>query len=110
DDSGSLKYVRIEFAGYDVTQTGQELNGLSMYAVGSGTTIENVQTVAGLDDSFEWWGGAVDVRNLISYESGDDHFDWTEGYQGRGQNLIALQTAVLTPRPGTGTVSSDPRG
>lgn len=110
DNSGSLKYVRIEFAGYDVTQTGQELNGLSSYAVGRGTTYENIQVVAGLDDSFEFWGGAVDVRNLVSYEAGDDHFDWSEGYQGRGQNLIALQTSVLTPRPGTGTVSSDPRG
>ena len=110
DDSGSLNYVRIEFAGYDVTQTGQELNGLSMYAVGSGTTIQNVQVVSGLDDSFEWWGGAADVRNLVSYEAGDDHFDWTEGYRGRGQYLIALQTSVVTPRPGTGTVSGDPRG
>ena len=101
DDSGVLRYVRIEFAGYDVSNgSGQELNGLSQYAVGSGTTIEYVQTVAGLDDSFEWWGGTVDVRNLVSYESGDDHFDWTEGYSGRGQNLIALQTSQLTPRPG----------
>jgi hypothetical protein len=110
DDSGSLEYVRIEFAGYDVTQTGQELNGLSSYAVGRGTTYDHVQVVSGLDDSFEFWGGAVDVRNLVSYEAGDDHFDWSEGYQGRGQNLIALQTIVPTPRPGTGTVSSDPRG
>lgn len=111
DDSGVLRYVRIEFAGYDVSNgSGQELNGLSLYAVGNGTTIEYVQTVAGLDDSFEWWGGTVDVRNLVSYESGDDHFDWTEGFSGRGQNLIALQTSQLTPRPGTGTVSSDPRG
>lgn len=111
DDSGSLNYVRIEFAGYDVSNgAGQELNGLSSYAVGRGTRYQNVQTVAGLDDSFEFWGGSVDVRNLVSYEAGDDHFDWTEGYQGRGQNLIALQTTVINPRPGTGTVSSDPRG
>ena len=111
DDSGTIRFVRIEFAGYDVSNgSGQELNGLSHYAVGSATTVEYVQTVAGLDDSFEWWGGSVDVRNLVSYESGDDHYDWTEGYTGRGQNLIALQTAQLTPRPGTGTVSSDPRG
>jgi hypothetical protein len=47
---------------------------------------------------------------MVSFEAGDDHFDWTEGYQGRGQFLIALQTSVLAPRPGTGTVSSDPRG
>jgi len=110
DNSGTLRYVRIEFAGYDVSGTGQELNSLSMYAVGRGTTLEYVQTMAGLDDSFEWWGGAVDGRYLVSYESGDDHFDWTEGYQGRNQFLIALQTQRLVPRPGTGVFSSDPRG
>ena len=111
DNSGTLRYVRIEFAGYDISGgAGQELNSLSMYAVGRGTTLEYVQTMAGLDDSFEWWGGAVDGRYLISYESGDDHFDATEGYQGRNQFLIALQTQRLTPAPGSGTFSSDPRG
>jgi hypothetical protein len=111
DNSGTLRYVRIEFAGYDISGgAGQELNALSMYAVGRGTTLEYVQTMAGLDDSFEWWGGAVDGRYLISYESGDDHFDATEGYQGRNQFLIALQTQRLTPAPGSGTFSSDPRG
>ncbi len=78
DDSGTLRYVRIEFAGYDVSNgAGQELNTLSSYAVGRGTTYEYIQTMSGLDDSFEWWGGAVDGRYLISYESGDDHFDWS---------------------------------
>ncbi|HEX7240762.1 MAG TPA: hypothetical protein VF263_10880 [Longimicrobiaceae bacterium] len=110
DSSGSLRYVRIEFAGYDVTGTGQELNSLSMYAVGRGTRLEYVQSLAGLDDSFEWWGGAVDGRYLVSVQSGDDHFDWTEGYQGRNQFLIAFQNGQLDPRQGTGTLSTDPRG
>ena len=111
DNSGTLRYVRIEFAGFDISNgAGQELNALSSYAVGRGTTYEFVQTMAGLDDSFEWWGGAVDGRFLVSYESGDDHFDWTEGYQGRNQFLIAFQNNRLTPAPGTGTVSADPRG
>jgi hypothetical protein len=110
DNSGTLRYVRIEFAGYDVTNNGQELNSLSMYAVGRGTTLEYVQTISGLDDSFEWWGGAVDGRYLVSYESGDDHFDWTEGYVGRNQFLIALQTGRLVPAPATGSFSTDPRG
>ena len=111
DNSGSLRYVRIEFAGYDVSNgAGQELNGLSMYAVGSGTRLEYVQTLAGLDDSFEFWGGAVQGRYLISYEAGDDHFDWSEGYRGKLQYIVAFQTQRLTPRPGTGSVSSDPRG
>jgi hypothetical protein len=109
DSSGSLRYVRIEFAGYDVSGgAGQELNALSMYAVGRGTRIEYVQALAGLDDSFEWWGGAVDTRYLVSVEAGDDHFDWTEGYQGRNQFLIAFQNTRLDPRPGTGTYSGDP--
>jgi hypothetical protein len=111
DDSGSIKYARIEFAGYDVSNGGgQELNSLSMYAVGSGTTIEYVQSMAGLDDSFETFGGSVNGRYLVSFESGDDHFDWTEGFQGRYQYIIGLQTSLLTPRSGSGTTSSDPRG
>jgi hypothetical protein len=111
DSSGVLRYVRIEFAGYDVSNgAGQELNSLSSYAVGRKTVYEYIQTMAGLDDSFEWWGGAVDGRYLVSYESGDDHFDWTEGYQGRNQFLIAFQSQRLVPRPGTGVFSSDPRG
>ena len=102
--------MRIEFAGYDVSSgNGQELNSLSMYAVGRGTTLEYVQALAGLDDSFEWWGGAVDGRYLVSYESGDDHFDWTEGYRGRNQFLIAYQSTRLSPRTGAGTLSADPR-
>ena len=110
DDSGTLKYVRIEYAGYDVSGTGQELNSISSYAVGTATEYDYVQSLAGLDDSFEFWGGGADIGHMISFESGDDHFDWSEGYQGRGQFLIALQTDVLTPRPGTGGVSGDPRG
>lgn len=110
DNSGTLRYVRIEFAGYDVTGTGQELNSLSSYAVGSGTTYEYIQTLAGLDDSFEWWGGAVDGRFLVSYESGDDHFDWTEGYVGRNQYLIGFQSVRIQPAAGTGGLSSDPQG
>jgi hypothetical protein len=111
DNSGTLRYVRIEFAGYDVSSgNGQELNSLSMYAVGKGTTVEYVQSVAGLDDSFEWWGGAVDARYLVSYESGDDHFDWTEGYRGRNQFLIAYQSTRIPPRTGAGVLGSDPRG
>jgi hypothetical protein len=111
DNSGTLRYVRIEFAGYDVSNgNGQELNSLSSYAVGRGTTYEYIETMSGLDDSFEWWGGAVDGRYLVSYESGDDHFDWTEGYVGRNQFMLALQTQVLIPATGTGVFSSDPRG
>lgn len=111
DSSGVLRFVRIEFAGYDVSGgAGQELNSLSLYAVGRETRIEYVQALAGLDDSFEWWGGAVDARYLVSVQAGDDHFDWTEGYQGRNQFVIAFQNGQLDPRAGAGTLSGDPRG
>ena len=113
DNSGTLRYVRIEFAGFDIGGVGgKELNSLTMYRVGRGTTLDFIQSVSGLDDSFEWFGGNVDAQHLVSYESGDDHFDWTEGYRGRNQFMIAFQTQRLTPSTlnPTGQFSSDPRG
>lgn len=109
DNSGKLKYVRIEFAGY-ATAPDAELNSLTLAAVGSGTEIDYVQTLNGLDDSFEWFGGAVDAKHLVSYNSGDDHFDISEGYVGRLQYLIALQQIAVVPRPQAGNVSQDPQG
>ena len=109
DDSGTLRYVRIEFAGYGPAPD-TELNGLTLAAVGSGTEIDFVQVLNGLDDSFEWFGGAVDAKHLVSYESGDDHFDMSEGYVGRLQFLIAFQSKVPAPRPGAGNTSADPQG
>ena len=79
-------------------------------AVGSGTTMEYLQALSGLDDAFEWFGGAVDGKYFVSYESGDDHFDMSEGYVGRLQYLIAFQSKLLQPRPNAGNVSQDPQG
>lgn len=111
DSSGSLKYVRVEYAGYDVSGgQGQELNSISMYAVGRGTRMQYVQVHAGLDDGFEWFGGTVDGQYLVSSEAGDDHFDWTEGYRGRNQFVVAFQSGRLTPATGAGGLGSDPRG
>lgn len=109
DNSGTLRYVRVEFAGY-ATLTDAELNSFTFAAVGSGTTLEYLQALAGLDDSFEWFGGTVDGRYLVSYEAGDDHFDAAEGYRGRNQFMIGLQSTFLTPRAGAGAVSADPQG
>ncbi|HET9984309.1 MAG TPA: hypothetical protein VFQ38_12005, partial [Longimicrobiales bacterium] len=109
DNSGTLKYVRIEFAGFAVLKD-QELNSVSSYVVGSGTQYDYVETIAGLDDAFEFFGGGAQLRHLISFETGDDHFDWSEGFQGKGQWMIALQTTVIQPRAGAGFVSTDPRG
>ena len=109
DDSGSLRYVRVEFAGFGPAQN-QELNSFTLAGVGSGTELDYLQSLAGLDDSFEWFGGAVDARHLVSYESGDDHFDPSEGYVGRNQYLIAFQSDILEPRAGAGSASGDPQG
>jgi hypothetical protein len=109
DNSGTLRYVRVEFGGFAVA-TDQELNSFTLAALGSGTTLEYLQAVAGLDDNFEWFGGTANARFLVSYESGDDHFDTSEGFRGRVQYAIAYQSTVLQPRPGTGGVSVDPQG
>jgi hypothetical protein len=109
DNSGSLRYVRVEFAGYATAQDA-ELNTFTFAAVGAGTTMEYLQAMSGLDDAFEWFGGAVDGKYFVSYETGDDHFDMSEGYSGRLQYLIAMQTRILTPRPAAGSPSTDPQG
>jgi hypothetical protein len=90
DSSGTLKYVRIEFAGFAVS-AGNELNTLSMYAVGSGTTLEFVQAHMGQDDAFEWFGGAVNGRYLIATGTSDDDFDMDEGFIGRLQYIIGYK-------------------
>ena len=109
DNSGSLTYVRVEFAGFATAQD-QELNSFTFAAVGNGTQLSFLQSLYGLDDAFEWFGGAVDARNLVSYESGDDHFDISEGYAGRMQYLIAFQSIVPGARPAAGGASGDPQG
>jgi hypothetical protein len=91
ESSGTLRYVRVEFAGYAVASA-QELNSFTFAAVGNGSTFEYLQSLMGLDDSFEWFGGAVNHKYLVSYETGDDHFDAAEGYRGRNQFLIAFQS------------------
>lgn len=108
-NSGSLRYVRIEFAGYSELPD-QGLAALSSYAVGSGTRYEYVQAMQSANDAFSFFGGSVEMRFLVSYDAGDDHFDWTEGFRGRGQFLIGYQSQQVVPRSGTGTVSTDPHG
>ena len=109
DNSGALHYVRVEYAGFGPAQDA-ELNSFTFAAVGSGTVLDHLQSLNGLDDSFEFFGGAVDAKFLVSYEAGDDHFDMAEGYQGRLQHLIAFQSRVFPPRPGVGNASADPQG
>ncbi len=109
DNSGTLRYVIVEYAGFGPAQDA-ELNSFTLAAIGRGTTMEYLQALNGLDDHFEWFGGSVDAKYLVSYESGDDHFDMSEGFQGRLQYLIAYQSRSLVPRPLAGNVSTDPQG
>jgi hypothetical protein len=109
DNSGSLKYVRVEFAGY-ATAPDQEFNSFTFAAVGSGTQFDHLESLNGLDDAYEFFGGASDPKYLVSYNAGDDHFDMSEGYVGRIQFAIAYQTRTVIPRATAGNVSSDPQG
>jgi len=111
DNSGEIAYTRVEFAGAAAILN-SELNAYSLYAVGSNTRFEYNQAVRGLDDQFEFFGGKVDGRYLVSYESGDDHYDTAEGYRGRLQFIIALQTGPrVTPRAGNpGALSAEQNG
>jgi hypothetical protein len=90
DESGILRYVRIEFAGI-AAEPGSEINGLTLGGVGSGTTIENVQVSFGNDDAFEFFGGTVNCKNLIAFVTADDDFDFDFGYQGKIQYGIACR-------------------
>lgn len=90
DDSGVLRYVRIEFAGYEVS-FGNELNGLTLNGVGSGTEIDHIQVNVGLDDGIELFGGTVNISHALITNASDDSFDYCCGWQGRGQFWIAQQ-------------------
>lgn len=90
DNSGNLKYVRIEYGGY-VFATDQEINGLTMGAVGRNTIIDFVQCSYINDDSFEWFGGTVNCSHLVSYRSVDDDFDTDNGYSGSVQFALGVR-------------------
>jgi hypothetical protein len=93
--SGSLKYVRVEYAGLVFANNSREHNGFSFYSVGSGTVLENLVAYKGNDDGFEFYGGTVSAKNLISYGNGDDSFDWQDGWRGQNNtNWFAYQTGT----------------
>ncbi len=105
DTSGSIKYLRIEYSGFAYNSE-KEFNGLSMFGVGSGTTIEYVQVHEGSDDGFEWFGGSVNAKYLVvtnyASEVGDDLFDWTEGWNGIGEYWYGKRT-----NPGNRGIEAD---
>jgi hypothetical protein len=94
DNSGILKYVRIEFAGI-AADPNSEINGLTLGGVGRGTIIENVQVSYGNDDAFEFFGGTVNCKNLIAFATADDDFDFDFGYTGSIQFGVSLRDPLF---------------
>jgi len=92
DNSGTMRYVRIEWAGI-AAEPGSEINGLTLGGVGSGTTLEYIQVSYGNDDAFEFFGGNVNAKYLVAYATSDDDLDFDFGYTGK------IQFAVVQRRP-----------
>jgi hypothetical protein len=90
DNSGSLKYVRIEFAGYNLTED-NAINGLSLGGVGSGTVLENIQVSWSRADGFGLFGGTVNGKYWVALSNTDDDFDFTYGYTGTIQYALSLK-------------------
>ena len=109
DNSGSLKYVRIEYAGVPVNPN-QEVNSLTLGAVGSETKIEYVMCTYGLDDSFEWFGGTVNAKYLIAYKGLDDDFDVDFGFSGFVQFGLGVRGATLADQSGSNGFEVDNNG
>jgi len=94
DNSGTLQYMRIEYAGY-AYQPDKEINSLTMAAVGNGTTIDHIEVVYSKDDAFEWFGGTVNCKFLIAYKTLDDDFDTDNGYSGKVQFGLVIRDSLL---------------
>lgn len=100
DNSGRLSYVRLEYTGFAFSET-KESNGLTLYGVGRGTQLDHIQSYKGADDGFEWFGGTVNAKYLVSTASEDDSFDWTDGWIGYGQFWVAYQDQTAPSSDGT---------
>ncbi len=103
DDSGDITYLALNYTGAKINGE-KEFNGLTLYGVGSGTTINNVFISDGDDDGIEFFGGSVNVTAILVVNARDDMFDWTQGYTGTITNAYGIREAGYTD------VTSDPRG
>lgn len=90
DNSGVFQYIRVEFAGYPF-DTDKEINGITFGSVGKGTTIDHLQVSYSNDDSFEWFGGAVDCKYLVAYNGWDDEFDTDNGFSGNVRYGLSIR-------------------
>lgn len=109
DNSGTLTYIRIEFAGIALS-TDNEINGLTLGSVGSGTTIHHIQVSYSGDDSFEWFGGTVNAQYLVAYRGWDDDFDTDFGYRGKVQYAVAFRDPNIADKSGSNGFESDNDG
>ena len=89
DNSGVIKYISIRHGGANIGE-GNEINGLTLGGVGSGTVIENVEVIANQDDGIEWFGGTVNVKNAIIWNAGDDALDTDQAWAGTLDNFIVV--------------------
>ncbi|HCW07498.1 MAG TPA: cell shape-determining protein MreB [Cytophagales bacterium] len=106
DNSGTMQYCRIEFGGVAFSQD-NEINGLTLCAVGSGTTIDHIQVSFAGDDSYEWFGGAVNAKYLIAHRGLDDDFDTDNGFQGKVQFAVGLRDPNVADQSGSKGFESD---
>lgn len=97
DNSGKIRYLRIENAGAAYNSE-KEFNGLSLFGVGNGTTIEYVQIHNGADDGIEFFGGTVNTKYIVSSHNEDDAFDWTEGWNGTNEYWYGVQSTEYGDR------------
>ena len=93
DDSGTLNYVRVQYAGFEIT-TDNELNGIAFQGVGSGTTVDYVQVHNNDDDGVEFFGGTVDVKHIVITGVDDDGLDWVSGWTGSAQDILIIGSGV----------------
>ena len=106
DNSGILRYVRIEFPGI-AFQPNNEINGLTCGGVGSGTVVDYVMVSYSGDDSYEFFGGTVNVKHLIAYRGLDDDFDTDFGFTGRMQFIVSLRDSAIADISGSNGFESD---
>ena len=107
DNSGVIRYVSIRHGGTNIGAN-NEINGLTLGGVGSGTTIDYVEIFANQDDGVEWFGGTVNAKHIISAACGDDSFDYDEGFRGKNQFLISYQLTNDGDRSGEHDGGTDP--
>ena len=106
DNSGVFQYVRIEFGGVAFSPN-NEVNGLTLAGVGSGTTLDHVQVSYSGDDAFEWFGGNVNAKYLVAHRTFDDDFDTDNGYSGKVQFGVSLRDPLQADQSGSKAFESD---